>query len=280
MASEHTIYVSSSACKNIYINNTATRFTNRLSSPITLNSHIEYEMGLVSILYPSQYYAIANGDEGISIKVFIKLNHGEFKIHTHEYRCNKNILAGDMKNIIEILNEDLITEARVYFHSHYNEYIKDNTVLYWDKNEKRTALQYVKGTSFKNGEVMKISIKLSHKISKLLGFRSDVQYDIYGEQNNKDLIATSIPSPSGGLEYVYVYCDIVHPSPFGGQIVNILDCFTFENGVTKGIHNTVYKPIKTNFLDEIAIILTNQNGEGIHFSDESSVTCVLHIRPK
>ena len=279
MASEHTIYVSSSACADIY-DDKIDRFTNRLSNPITLNPHIEYEMGLVSMLYPSQYYAIANGGARISLHSHIKLPHGKSKIHIHQYRCSKNILAGDMENIISILNEDLIKEARVYFDLHYKKYIKNNTVIYWNEKEKRTMLKYVKGTSFQNGEVMKISVKMSYELSKLLGFRSDVEYTIYGKQDNTDIRALYASLPSCGMDYIYVYCDIIHPSPFGGQLVNILDCFTFQNGFTKGIHNTVYKSIKISFIDEIAIILTNQNGEGIHFMEGSSITCVLHIRPK
>ena len=123
MASEHTLYVSSSACTNIYFNNTVNRFINRLSSPITLNPHIEYEMGLVSMLYPSQYYVIANGDKCITINTYINLPHGKTEINTYQYRCNKNIIAGDIKDIIEILNEDLIQELRVYFDSDYGKYI-------------------------------------------------------------------------------------------------------------------------------------------------------------
>ena len=41
----------------------------------------------------------------------------------YQYRCNKNILAGDVKNIIETLNEDLVKELRVYFDSDHGKYI-------------------------------------------------------------------------------------------------------------------------------------------------------------
>ena len=99
MSSEHTVYVSSSACANIYMNNTANRFVNRLSTPITLNPHIEYEMGLVSMLYPSQYYVLANGDKCISINTYMNISKEKTEIYTYEYRCNKNIVGGDIKNI-------------------------------------------------------------------------------------------------------------------------------------------------------------------------------------
>ena len=67
MAADHTIYLSSSACSEVYANNSPSGFTNRLNTPINLNSNIEYEMGLVSMLYPSRYYAIGTTEESIFV---------------------------------------------------------------------------------------------------------------------------------------------------------------------------------------------------------------------
>ena len=280
MASEHTLYVSSSACRDIYINNSVNRFINRLSNPITLNPHVEYEVGLVSMLYPSQYYVIANNDMCMTINTYINTSHGKTEINTYQYRCNKNIVGGHIKDIVEILNEDLIQELRVYFDNDYGKYIRKSTIIYWNEKQKRVGLKYIKETSVRNGDVLKISINMSNRLGKILGFRGDTEYEIYGQKNKMNILAMNIPIPSGGLDYIYVYCDIIHPSPFGNQLVNILDCFTFHNGFNKGIHNTIYKPIKNNFIDEIAIIVTDQNGRGIHFCEGSSITCVLHIRPQ
>ena len=280
MGSEHTLYVSSSACRDIYINNSVNRFINRLSNPITLNPHIEYEVGLVSILYPSQYYVIANNDKCLSINTYINTSGGKTEMNTYIYRCNKNIVGGYIKDIIEILDEDLMHELRVYYDSDYGKYIKKNTVICWDERERRVGLKYVRETSIKSGAVSKITINMSKSLGRILGFRGDVDYEIYGLRKKSNILAVNIPIPSGGLDYIYVYCDIIHPSPFGNQLVNILDCFTFHNGSNKGIHNTIYKSIKNKFIDEIAIIITDQNGNGIHFCEGTSITCVLHIRPQ
>ena len=42
---------------------------------------------------------------------------------------------------------------------------------------------------------------------------------------------------------MYLYTDIIQPTNFGNQLVNILDCFTLDNGGNKGIHNTLCKPL-------------------------------------
>ena len=78
---------------------------------------------------------------------------------------------------------------------------------------------------------------------------------------------------------MYLYTDVIQPSNFGSQLDNILDCFTLDNGGNKGIHNTLYKPLKNSYIlvDQISIIISDQNGRKINFKEDSTLTCVLHI---
>ena len=185
-----------------------------------------------------------------------------------------------MKNIIHGLNNELIKELKIYFDANYSKYIRNDKIIYWDEYDEKSMLQYVKGSTPQKGDVSKIMVKMSYAMGKLLGFRSDVDYVIYADEYRRDMQARYTSLPSCGIQYLYTYCDIIHPSRFGSQMVNILDCFTFQNGTNKGIHNTIYKGLKTSFIDEISIKVTDQNGGGINFIEGSSITCVLHIRPK
>ena len=123
-------------------------------------------------------------------------------------------------------------------------------------------------------------MKFSHKASSLLGFRHDTEYMIYGTQRADVISSFTLPSENCGVDYIHIYSDIIHPSPYADGLVNILDCFHLDNGRNKGMHNTLYKPLNTKILDEISIIITDQRGRDIRFSENASVTCVLHIRPK
>ena len=58
MEREHTIYLTSTGNLDIFPNNNPCRFINCLAAPITLDPNYDYEIGLVSILYPNEYYAI------------------------------------------------------------------------------------------------------------------------------------------------------------------------------------------------------------------------------
>ena len=185
-----------------------------------------------------------------------------------------------MKKLVMRLNDDLMRELNVYFDSRVAKFIKRSRIFTWDDVQKRIVLQYVKGESFKKGEVQSIHITFSSKAGFLLGYRSDTQYIIYGKNRMDGSLSFAFPSENCGVDYMYIYSDIIHPSPFAGKLVNILDCFHIDNGRNKGIHNTLYKPLNTKILDQISVIITDQNGREINFSDNSSVTCVLHIRSK
>jgi len=47
----------------------------------------------------------------------------------------------------------------------------------------------------------------------------------------------------GGVDFIYVYSDIVVPCRFAGQQVNILDAFAWRGSSTKGYTPTVYKQL-------------------------------------
>ena len=67
MASDHIIYLTSSGSKDLFPENNSAKFINRSSTPLILDSNIDYEVGLVSILYPDQYYAILPNNDTYNI---------------------------------------------------------------------------------------------------------------------------------------------------------------------------------------------------------------------
>ena len=191
-----------------------------------------------------------------------------------------SMLAGNMGKLVTTLNEDLMKMLKVYFDDRFTRFIKRDRLFKWDDYQKKIVLQYVKGSSFNTGEVQTIHIRFSSKAASLLGFRDDTEYIIYGKQRVNETSSLTFPSENCGVDYMYIYSDIIQPTPFADKLVNILDCFHVDNGRNKGIHNTLYKPLNTKVVDQISMIITDQNGREINFSENSSVTCALHIRRK
>ena len=281
MASDHTIYLTSSGSRRHFTKNRPARFTNRLSSPIILDSKIDYEVGLISILYPDQYYAITANNDDYAINIYTSKTDGEKERHKVEMKYD--MLAGDIKKIIKNVNNNLVQFLKVYYYDFFPHLFKDETIIRWNDDEERTEIMFNRGDIEEEVvcDIKKINIRIKKELASILGFRNDTLYTVFSKDEDVGNTMSSFsPSSKCGVDYIYLYTDIIHPTNFGGKLVNILDCFSLENGGNKGIHNCIYKPLNTNFIDEISIITTDQEGRAIRFREGSTITCVLHIRPK
>ena len=278
MEREQTIYLSSTGSIDIYPQNKPSKFTNRLASPITLDPKIEYEIGLVSILYPSEYYAIIGYQRGNTIS-FITKQKGVGNEHIYRHTITSNILAGRFKDIIHTINEELRLRLKTYYDDDYSKIFPNENIFKWNKSEQKVEILCTKRGN-DDDDIEYVNIRLEEGIAKILGFRSDTYYPFYNETITENIKSFIPPNQRFGVDYIYLYTDVIQPSNFGNQLVNILDCFTLDNGGNKGIHNTLYKQLNTRYIDQISIIVSDQNGRRIHFREDSVLTCVLHIRPK
>ena len=86
MEKEHTIYLTSTGSLDIFPNNNPCRLINRLAAPITLNPNYDHEIGLVSLLYPNDYYVIVGNQYKNTLTFFTKF-HETSKIE--KYSCTK-----------------------------------------------------------------------------------------------------------------------------------------------------------------------------------------------
>ena len=102
MEREHSIYLTSTGNLDIFPNNNPCRFINRLAAPITLDPNYDYEIGLVSILYPNEYYAIVGNQYKNKLTFYTKF-HTISKIQKYSYTLQNSILAGDIEKLIYLL---------------------------------------------------------------------------------------------------------------------------------------------------------------------------------
>ena len=129
---EEVVYLTSLGSLDIYPNNTPCAFTNNLTPPIYLDSSREYEVGLVSILYPKQFYTVLKGDSHFSISFISRIGEEEFE---YIYTPNTNILAGDMSRIVEILNNEIYERLKLHLENYNIEsIIKNKTLFCWNGN--------------------------------------------------------------------------------------------------------------------------------------------------
>ena len=282
MAGDHIIYLTSSGSRNLFPDNNPGNFTNRLPTPIILDNNVEYEVGLVSILYPDQYYAIQAESEKFNIRVYTyqkKIGKTLLTVKIH-----KDILAGNMKKIVKLVNENILEYMKIHFFDIFPHlFEKEDKIFRWNEDERRVEILSKKADSDLNvtDDIKSITMQLNPGLADLLGFSTHSHYNIYSQRRPKSVTKSSMPpSPRCGVDYIYLYTDIIQPSNFGGQLVNILDCFSLQNGGNKGIHNSIYKPLNTTFIDQISIMVRDQKARPIHFIEDSTILCVIHVRPR
>ena len=282
MCSDHIIYLTSSGNQDLFPTNNPGRFVNRLSSPIILDNNINYEIGLISILYPDQYYAILANDDEYALTLFTEQSGVE--THALKVEIGQNVLAGDIGKIVKIVNNNLISYMKAHYHTFYPHlFAKNEKILKWNDTLRRVEINRKDGVATKPliKHIEEIYITMNPRLASILGFPYNRMHTIYSKnQPSGSYTSTLPPSPRCGVDYIYMYTVITQPSNFGGQLVNILDCFTLQNGGNKGIHNSVYKSLNTSFIDQISVDIRDQKGRPMHFIDDSTLTCVLHIRPK
>ena len=295
MANEHTIYLSSFGCLELFPENDNSKFINRLSTPILLDLNTEYEVGLVSILCPDKYYAITANDDKYNITVKVTPKDPSQPSRTFSIPIKENVLVGDMKKIIHIVNRNIVLYLKAALHGFFSKVFPKETILSWDDDEDKSQLRfyvpdtdnnittfYVPDSDNTIGNIKEISLQINSGLADLLGFRSDTEYSIFNitETKSSQHVSSRLPSVDCGVEHMYIYTDIVHPTNFAGQLTNILDCFTLKNKGSKGFHNTVYKQLNTHLLNQISIRITDQRGKNIPFPEESTLVLLLHIRER
>ena len=283
MGTDHILYLTSTANFDIFPDNKPANFINRLPSPILLENNTEYEVGLVSILYPDQYYGILTGDDNYNITVFT--NQQNVGVSSLTVKIHQNILAGNLEKIVKIVNRNLITHLKAHYGDIFKHIIPPKKgILRWNDEDSKVEINCHSKSTPKGliSNIKYVSIKMNTGIAQILGFNDNAEYNIFINDKSSSSVHKSPKNPSArcGVDYIYLYTDIIQPSNFGGQLVNILDCFSLHNGGNRGIHNSIYKPLNTHFIDQISIMVRDQYARPISFVDDSTLTCVIHIRPK
>jgi len=129
------------------------------------------------------------------------------------------------------------------------------------------------------------SIKFSKKdnnLGQILGL--DTKYlgvnlpPLEGEQNT-----FRFQSPvdiTGGLSYMFVYCDIIRQQMVGdfkANVLRVINVSTKESMSVNFANSTYYQPMSSNFFGSIHIVIKADSGHDINFTSGKTV-CVLHFR--
>lgn len=298
------LYISSIASGDTFPGNTSSEFENRIL-PIQLNPNREYEIALSNILFPKYFYSIRTGDKSCGVEFYARVMQSDFEDYEYNlytYIPERNMISNfNEKNIISLvkgINNQIMRELQVILGDSYKNFFPFSEIIYFDTDLDRVVVNELIISPNKNLLYTDIIIKFAPHIAFILGFQTDYRYTIFFQTFGDEvsvpsdasndlkieplkLIAPRPSRPDAGNDYLYIYSDVISPTRFGNQIVNILDAIPLPHDVTsKGVNPIMYKPVATSSnIQSIAIKITNQNGKPIYFEEGHSVTCVLHIRP-
>ena len=285
----HHIYVTSTADGEIYPN-TSTSFTNNIQT-LTLDKDLEYEVGLLNVLLPRQYYIAKPGERDccVHLEYGIKPTPQSTSIerHTLSRSIDVNILSNDIGYLVLCVNNMITTLLKEIFDGdkhHLLSYFKE-VLAVTPTNDHLSLLCY-------NGfhpRIVFIKVSFDERLAQVLGFVPNIDYDLFSslvvheEPEPPSLVPQLGHAPmmkNGDVQCVLIYTDLVNASRYAGKNINILDVFSLSGGLTKGMHPTIYKPLKSKVIDSISIKLTDQKGRPMYFEEGYPVICLLHIRSR
>ena len=297
----HYIYLSSNGDRDIFPNNTCDMFTNRIQ-PLSLESNTEYEIGLIKILLPDCYYTMRREDPECRIEITIKNKYSSTvpsSSLSHYADIGVDVLSNDFNYLLYHINKTIQKELE----AHSGEVIKLNKpVIEIKEGSEHITINTV---HINSGSIEEVIISFQRRIANALGVVPQAPYIIMkyvpestplplvranAMSNNSiplvrvDTVSETVPplpvNRKGDVQSVLVYTDLVMPSRYGGQCINVLDTFSLDRGVTKGTQPVAYKQLNSKQVETTSIRLTDQSGRRIVFQENYSVTCLLHIKPK
>ena len=178
------IYVTSMGSMDLYPKNDPCEFTNNLPYPLTLDANTSYEMGLVSLLLPKKFHLIIKNDSecGITFTVTFKKKQKKTpKPYAVTHYPLRDIIAGNMNDIIRCLNDDigfdLRTRARQY---QIWKILPPEGIFQWDGSNVHINSQSIMKSEDEApwANIGRISISFNNRISRILGFESGLEYTI------------------------------------------------------------------------------------------------------
>ena len=247
---------------NINLKN-PTNFTNIIKPCLCLSD--DYEVGLVNIMFKSDFIQIKKGDENYAITLKVKFpnvkekNKYKLKDFTIHYTPQIDIISNDTSDLITKFNKDLMSFLIA------SKFIDGNhkDIFSFGRNDTFSTMNLdVKLVNFQKF-VHSITITTALKVRELIGI------------SNSGFIQPKLPRE---IHTVNIYSDIVEPSYIGRQSVHILDLIPMKGIYSKTGTLTTYKPVNITTIDNISFKLTDQLGEDLPFSENVVVTAILHFR--
>ena len=263
------IYLNSISNKLEHPSNKNYAFTNIIKPSIQLDG--EYSVALKNIFFKKEFFNVTQYDKRYSIRLNVQyrkngvITGGE----SVTYILTRSIAAPDARSMIGEIHRDFISFL-----------LKSNFIspsqgmcFYYDGNNRYVGFKPLKILNKSNFPNDKITVKwiFSPLMARVFGVEPDAAYD--------DIPRPSMPAElPAEVTKILVYTDIVKTSRHSDVEVNILDILPLANTYSKQSSELIYKKLRFNSFDEISIVLKDEFGKYIKFTDDVNVSLILHFK--
>ena len=251
LSEEFYLYLSSISPEDSILDNTSSNFENRIL-PINLNPTSSYEVALTNILFPRHYYSLKEGDKNSSIQFYARIKQSEFsdyEYNFYNFTPQKSIVS-NLRNasilpIIGQINTQMLMEVKELIKDSYPTYFPFPEFLKYDSDVERVVIHKLINED-QEQLYSEIFVTFAPQIALVLGFEPNTPYSIFHKSDDETepprsvdkIIGPYPPRPSSGNDFLYIFSDLVSPTRFGNQIVNILDAIPLPNDViSKWVNN-------------------------------------------
>ena len=124
----------------------------------------------------------------------------------------------------------------------------------------------------------------SNSWKKILGFPTDKDIEeaaldiAYSNENRVPIALAAAKMPDNIPSLIFIYTDIVETSYLGGDSTTLLDIIPRGGIYSKNRALAPFKHVSKNFIDSVSILMVNEYGEPVPFSEDVNITIVLHFK--
>ena len=234
----------SNSSMNYFPANSLTRFTTRL--PRHHDLHGQWEVGLVEMQYPHNWYNIPERSSLVKWETGVPLSKGEFHLEQGYYENPGTLLNAIRDQINANLPDD--NHIEIYYFA-----IRRKVYVRFGLN---SALS---------------SIDVGPHVQRLLGLSSSVI-------DSRECSGLVDIDP---IHDLYVYCDLVEPRVVGDKMAPLLRSVPVlhrdGNTINEIFENVHYVPVSRTTFDTIEIDIRDSTGESIPF-EGGTLKVTLHFR--
>lgn len=268
-----------SAHSKEFIDNKNNKFTTIIKPSLLLGG--DYQVSIENVLFREKFIVIKKNDPNYWIRLSVQELSNESEIIYNEifvYKPSSDFTAESVEDIISRLNYDLLQMVQLNAIADIPNRMGD-IVSIIDGRIHFTPLKTYRVRDERT-KVYSAFWSFSDSWKKILGFPTDGEESeiAYSNENRVPIPVARPKMPDVVPSLIFIYTDIVETSYLADQSTTLLDILPRGGIYSKNRTLAPFKHVSKSFIDSVSILMLDEFGEPVPFSDDVNITIVLHFK--